>query len=142
MNILTEKAKRVCCNVGHVDPSAAWCVLCSHVQESSNAQQQQQQQSPPAAEPCVPPPQLLARFRVNQQDTLAVFKAVSVEDFGDVAGLLPPNTALPAADKMTYLIARLEVRGGSRESLLRPAVHRAWAKRRVALMSSPCLQAL
>jgi hypothetical protein len=57
----------------------------------------------------VPPPQLLARFRVNQQDTLAVFKAVSVEDFGDVASLLPPNTALPAADKMTYLLARLEV---------------------------------
>lgn len=61
-----------------------------------------------AAEP-VPPPQLLARFRVNQQDTLAVFKAVSIEDFGDVASLLPPNTALPAADKMTYLLARLEV---------------------------------
>lgn len=61
-----------------------------------------------AAEP-VPLPQLLARFRVNQQDTLAVFKAVSVEDFGDVASLLPPNTALPAADKMTYLLARLEV---------------------------------
>jgi hypothetical protein len=62
-----------------------------------------------APEP-VPPPQLLARFRVNQQDTLAVFKAVSVEDFGDVASLLPPNTALPAADRMTYLLARLEVR--------------------------------
>lgn len=62
-----------------------------------------------APEP-VPPPQLLARFRVNQQDTLAVFKAVSMEDFGDVASLLPPNTALPAADKMTYLLARLEVR--------------------------------
>lgn len=61
-----------------------------------------------APEP-VPPPQLLARFRVNQLDTLAVFKAVSVEDFGDVASLLPPNTALPAADKMTYLLARLEV---------------------------------
>lgn len=60
----------------------------------------------------VPPPQLLARFRVNQNDTLAVFRAVSTEDFADVASLLPPNTALPAADKMTYLLARLEVRPG------------------------------
>jgi kinesin family protein 4/21/27 len=57
----------------------------------------------------VPRPQLLARFRVNQQDTLAVFKAVSAEDFGDIASLLPPSTVLPAADKMTYLLARLEV---------------------------------
>lgn len=74
-----------------------------------------QAQEAPACDPQdfagegVPLPQLLARFRVNQQDTLAVFKAVSVEDFGDVASLLPPNTALPAADKMTYLLARLEV---------------------------------
>lgn len=58
----------------------------------------------------VAPPQLLARFRVNRSDTLAVFRAVSTEDFADVASLLPPNTALPAADKMTYLLARLEVR--------------------------------
>lgn len=68
----------------------------------------QEQPPAPAAAP-IPPPQLLARFKVNQHDTLAVFKAVSIEDFADVAGLLPPNTALPAADKMTYLLARLEV---------------------------------
>jgi hypothetical protein len=78
------------------------------------AEQQQQQQDGEAAEEPelvpVPPPQLLARFRVNQTDTLAVFRAVSTEDFADVASLLPPNTALPAADKMTYLLARLEVR--------------------------------
>ncbi len=77
----------------------------TQVQESAANSAAEQEFTP---EP-VPPPQLLARFRVNQQDTLAVFKAVSVEDFGDVASLLPPNTALPAADKMTYLLARLEV---------------------------------
>lgn len=106
-------------------------------------------------------PKLLARFKVNMMDTLAVFKAVrectsfiphlyityisphstsvllthsahiplpsliyvhkschtphlipqvSKEDFKDVIGLLPENTPLPASDKMTYLLARLEVR--------------------------------
>jgi kinesin family protein 4/21/27 len=65
-------------------------------------------EAPDALQP-VPPPQLLARFRVNSQDTLAVFRAVSGEDFADVAGLLPANSAVPAADKMTYLLARLEV---------------------------------
>lgn len=65
-------------------------------------------QTEPAPAP-IPPPQLLARFKVNHSDTLAVFRAVSPEDFADVASLLPPNTALPAADKMTYLLARLEV---------------------------------
>lgn len=61
---------------------------------------------------------------MNQQDTLAVFKAVSVEDFGDVASLLPPNTALPAADRMTYLLARLEVRPGhSDEHSMRLQIH-------------------
>lgn len=35
---------------------------------------------------------------------------VSKEDFKDVIGLLPENTPLPASDKMTYLLARLEVR--------------------------------
>lgn len=122
-------------------------------------------------------PKLLARFKVNTNDTLAVFKAVSgamvlvplrhtagmalavlvharqlqlwqlcnymqrpcrhhstvdrifqvdnplysynhailcmsqvsKEDFEDVVGLLPENTPLPASDKMTYLLARLEV---------------------------------
>ncbi|GFH15116.1 kinesin-like protein [Haematococcus lacustris] len=54
-------------------------------------------------------PKLLARFKVNTMDTLAVFKAVSKEDFKDVIGLLPENTPLPASDKMTYLLARLEV---------------------------------
>lgn len=54
-------------------------------------------------------PKLLARFKVNVNDTLAVFKAVSKEDFKDVIGLLPENTPLPASDKMTYLLARLEV---------------------------------
>eukprot|EP00879_Flechtneria_rotunda_P021695 GHRR01022875.1.p1 GENE.GHRR01022875.1~~GHRR01022875.1.p1 ORF type:complete len:1033 (+),score=433.02 GHRR01022875.1:114-3212(+) len=84
--------------------------------------QPQQQQEPPHGVPsdqavpdsalldAVPPPQLLARFRVNHDDTLSVFRAVSPEDFADVAGLLPSNTALPAADKMTYLVARLEIR--------------------------------
>lgn len=41
-----------------------------------------------------------------------MFTATSEEDFLDVATLLPPNTALPAPDKMTYLLARLEVGGG------------------------------
>ncbi|GFH28695.1 kinesin-like protein, partial [Haematococcus lacustris] len=54
-------------------------------------------------------PKLLARFKVNTMDTLAEFKAVSKEDFKDVIGLLPENTPLPASDKMTYLLARLEV---------------------------------
>ncbi len=34
---------------------------------------------------------------------------MSKEDFNDVVGLLPPGTPLPASDKMTYLLARLEV---------------------------------
>jgi hypothetical protein len=62
-----------------------------------------------SGEPKPQPPKLLARFKVNAYDTLAVFMATTAEDFLDVASLLPPNTALPAADKMTYLIARLEV---------------------------------
>ena len=57
-------------------------------------------------------PKLLARFRVNHSDVLAVFKAISKEDFQDVVGLLPQGTPLPASDKMTYLLARLEVRKG------------------------------
>ena len=57
-------------------------------------------------------PRLLARFRVNTADTLSVFKATTKEDFRDVISLLPENTPLPASDKMTYLLARLEVRGG------------------------------
>lgn len=48
--------------------------------------------------------------QVNQYDTLSVFKACTKEDFEDVIGLLPENTPLPASDKMTYLLARLEVR--------------------------------
>ena len=59
-----------------------------------------------------PVPKLLARFRVNHTDVLAVFKAISKEDFQDVVGLLPQGTPLPASDKMTYLLARLEVRKG------------------------------
>lgn len=35
---------------------------------------------------------------------------ISKEDFQDVVGLLPENTPLPASEKMTYLLARLEVR--------------------------------
>mmetsp|Transcript_2102 Transcript_2102/g.5351 ORF Transcript_2102/g.5351 Transcript_2102/m.5351 type:complete len:931 (+) Transcript_2102:94-2886(+) len=54
-------------------------------------------------------PKLLARFRVNTNDTLAVYKAISKEDFQDVIGLLPENTPLPASEKMTYLLARLEL---------------------------------
>ncbi|PNW77017.1 hypothetical protein CHLRE_10g418950v5 [Chlamydomonas reinhardtii] len=57
-------------------------------------------------------PKLLARFKVNQHDTLAVFKACTKEDFKDVISLLPENTPLPASDKMTYLLARLEVNPG------------------------------
>ena len=34
---------------------------------------------------------------------------ISPEDFQDVVGLLPENTPLPASEKMTYLLARLEV---------------------------------
>ena len=34
---------------------------------------------------------------------------VSAEDFQDVVGLLPENTPLPTSEKMTYLLARLEV---------------------------------
>ncbi|GAX73057.1 hypothetical protein CEUSTIGMA_g510.t1 [Chlamydomonas eustigma] len=58
-------------------------------------------------------PKLLARFRVNQNDVLAVFKAISKEDFQDVVGLLPQGTPLPASDKMTYLLARLESGSGN-----------------------------
>ena len=35
---------------------------------------------------------------------------ISKEDFQDVVSLLPENTPLPASEKMTYLLARLEVR--------------------------------
>ncbi|WIA34627.1 hypothetical protein OEZ86_012944 [Tetradesmus obliquus] len=99
--------------------SAAYTVLAFN-QPEADADLQQQQVAEAAEEPelvPVPPPQLLARFRVNQNDTLAVFRAVSTEDFADVASLLPPNTALPAADKMTYLLARLEVQNYSSEQL-------------------------
>ena len=41
---------------------------------------------------------------------VSVFKAVTEEDLMDVVRLLPENTALPASDKMTYLVARLEHR--------------------------------
>lgn len=44
---------------------------------------------------------MLACARLHEQ--------VSKEDFKDVIGLLPENTPLPASDKMTYLLARLEV---------------------------------
>ncbi|KAG1666691.1 hypothetical protein FOA52_013603 [Chlamydomonas sp. UWO 241] len=54
-------------------------------------------------------PRLLARFRVNRTDVLSVFKAVTEEDYTDVMSLLPQGTSLPASDKMTYLLARLEV---------------------------------
>ncbi|KAF6261928.1 P-loop containing nucleoside triphosphate hydrolase protein [Scenedesmus sp. NREL 46B-D3] len=100
--------------------SAAYTVL-AFKQPEADAELLQLQQGAEAAEEqelaLVPPPQLLARFRVNQSDTLAVFRAVSAEDFADVASLLPPNTALPAADKMTYLLARLEVRSYTSEQL-------------------------
>jgi kinesin family protein 4/21/27 len=46
--------------------------------------------------------------QVNKQDVVSVFKATSKEDFRDVVKLLPENTPLPASNKMTYLIARLE----------------------------------
>ena len=69
-------------------------------------------------------PKLLARFRVNHTDTLSVFTASLDEDFLDVAGLLPPDTSLPATDKMTYLLARLEVgAGGGGVSVHLPPQH-------------------
>ena len=40
--------------------------------------------------------ELLARFKVNRNDVLAVFKAVSKEDFQDVVGLLPQGTPIIA----------------------------------------------
>ena len=52
--------------------------------------------------------------------------ATTAEDFLDVASLLPPNTALPAADKMTYLIARLEVSARSRERNNLDYIHVKW----------------
>ncbi|KAI8464145.1 MAG: P-loop containing nucleoside triphosphate hydrolase protein [Monoraphidium minutum] len=71
----------------------------------------------PAA--AAPPPQLLARFRVNKHDSMAVFMAASAEDFRDVVGLLPANSALPASDKMSYLLGRLEVNCGGPGGLQR-----------------------
>ena len=52
---------------------------------------------------------MLARFKVNKHDVVSVFKATTKEDFKDVVKLLPENTPLPASNKMTYLIARLEL---------------------------------
>jgi hypothetical protein len=52
---------------------------------------------------------VLARFKVNKHDVVSVFKATTKEDFKDVVKLLPENTPLPASNKMTYLIARLEL---------------------------------
>lgn len=49
---------------------------------------------------------------MNKFDTISVFRAMSKEDFRDVVKLLPDNTPLPASDKMTYLIARLELARG------------------------------
>jgi len=54
-------------------------------------------------------PRVLARFKVNRNDVLSVFKAITEEDFRDVMALLPQGTSLPASDKMTYLLARLEI---------------------------------
>ncbi len=57
-------------------------------------------------------PRLLARFKVNEHNTIAVFTASTKEDFSyfrDVVGLLPANTPGTTTGKMTYLIARLEV---------------------------------
>ena len=73
-------------------------------------------------------PKLLARFRVNQTDVLSVFKAISKEDFQDVVGLLPQGTPLPASDKMTYLLARLEVRPGKGTSAVASIMsdHESW----------------
>jgi hypothetical protein len=68
-----------------------------------------------AAEPGIPvvaSPKLLARFRVNKADSMAVFMATTAEDFRDVVGLLPANSALPASDRMSYLLGRLEVGTG------------------------------
>jgi hypothetical protein len=56
---------------------------------------------------------VLARFKVNKHDAVSVFKATTKEDFKDVVKLLPENTPLPASNKMTYLIARLELNPGT-----------------------------
>jgi hypothetical protein len=69
--------------------------------------------------PAVAPPKLLARFRVNKVDSMAVFMATTAEDFRDVVGLLPANSALPASDKMSYLLGRLEVNCGGPGGLAR-----------------------
>lgn len=53
---------------------------------------------------------ILVILQVNKYDVVSVFKAVTEEDLMDVVRLLPENTALPASDKMTYLVARLEHR--------------------------------
>lgn len=62
-------------------------------------------------------PRLLARFKVNQNDTLAVFMATTAEDFKDVAMLLPNNSSLPASNQMSYLLARLEVRRAEQQPM-------------------------
>lgn len=78
--------------------------------------------------PAVAPPQLLARFRVNKNDSMAVFMAATAEDFTDVVGLLPANSALPASDRMSYLLGRLEVRSGEERGGLWPGCCRPTAR--------------
>ncbi|MEW5319130.1 MAG: hypothetical protein WDW38_010300 [Sanguina aurantia] len=79
-------------------------------QEQEEEEEEEEEEYDPIDDTTVPV--LLARFKVNQYDTLSVFKACTKEDFEDVIGLLPENTPLPASDKMTYLLARLEVHPG------------------------------
>ncbi|MEW5301559.1 MAG: hypothetical protein WDW36_004412 [Sanguina aurantia] len=79
-------------------------------QEQEEEEEEEEEEYDPIDDTTVPV--LLARFKVNQHDTLSVFKACTKEDFEDVIGLLPENTPLPASDKMTYLLARLEVHPG------------------------------
>ncbi|GMH43780.1 hypothetical protein BSKO_11714 [Bryopsis sp. KO-2023] len=54
-------------------------------------------------------PELLARFKINKKDVISIFKSCSREDYQDVMSLLPENTPLPASDRMTYLLSRLEI---------------------------------
>lgn len=55
------------------------------------------------------PPPRRARDTARRTCGVQVFKATTKEDFKDVVKLLPENTPLPASNKMTYLIARLEL---------------------------------
>ena len=85
--------------------------------EQHQQDEERRQDAAAAADPAPAPapralaaaaPRLLARFKVNTRDSVAVFMATTAEDYDDVAGLRPADGALPAGDTMCYLLARLE----------------------------------